>query len=198
MVSLDYIQSNSFTSQCLHKNLHTTTTSKSKDKMESRFLLDIVICKSSTIFQLLTSKDQTLLVRRNTLLILDLLLDIFNCVTRFNIQSDSFTSQSFDENLHSTTTSKSKDKMESRFLLDIIICKSSTIFQLLTSENQTLLIRRNTFLVLDFLLYILNGITGFNIQSNSFTSQCLHKNLHTTTTSKSKDKMESRFLLDPM
>jgi len=141
--------------------------------MESRFLLDIVICKSSTIFQLLTSENQTLLVRRNTFLVLDLLLDILNCVTRFNIQSNSFTSQSFDENLHSTTTSKSKNKMESRFLLDIIISKSSTIFQLLTSKDQTLLVRRNTFLILNFLLDILNGITGFNIQSNSFTSQCL-------------------------
>merc|ERR1719445_2360997 len=119
--------------------------------MESRFLLDIIISKSSTIFQLLTSENQTLLVRRNTFLVLDLLLHIFNCVTRFNIQSNSFTSQSFDENLHSTTTSKSKDKMESRFLLDIVISKSSSIFQLLSSKNQTLLVRRNTFLVLDFL-----------------------------------------------
>merc|ERR1711937_416380 len=167
MVSLDYIQSNSFTSQSFDENLHSTTTSKSKDKMESRFLLDIIISKSSTIFQLLTSKDQTLLVRRNTFLILNFLLDILNGITGFNIQSNSFTSQCLHKNLHTTTTSKSKDKMESRFFLDIVICKSSTIFQLLTSENQTLLVRRNTFLVLDLLLDIFNCVTRFNIQSNS-------------------------------
>merc|ERR1719384_950277 len=164
--------------------------------MESRFLLDIVIGKSSTIFQLLTSENQTLLVRRNTFLILNFLLDILNGVTRFNIQSNSFTSQCLDENLHTTTTSKSKDKMESRFLLDIVICKSSTIFQLLTSKNQTLLVRRNTLLILDLLLDIFNCVTRFNIQSNSFTSQSFDENLRTSTASKSKDKMESRFLLD--
>jgi hypothetical protein len=33
--------------------------------VKSRFLLDIIIRKGSTVFQLLAGKDQSLLVRRN-------------------------------------------------------------------------------------------------------------------------------------
>ena len=50
----------------------STTTSKSEDEMESRFLLDVVITQGSAIFQLLSCKDESLLVRRNTFLILNL------------------------------------------------------------------------------------------------------------------------------
>ena len=42
-----------------------STTTKTEDKMKGRFLLDVVIRKCSTIFKLLSSKDQTLLIRRN-------------------------------------------------------------------------------------------------------------------------------------
>ena len=40
--------------------------------MESGFFLDVVIREGATIFKLLASKDQALLVRRNALLVLDL------------------------------------------------------------------------------------------------------------------------------
>ena len=40
--------------------------------------------------------------------------------------------------------------MESRLLLDVIIGKRTTVFELLPSEDETLLIRRDAFLVLDF------------------------------------------------
>merc|ERR1712043_148502 len=171
------IKSNCFTSQGFNKDLHSRTTSKTKDKMESRFFLDIVVGKSTSIFQLLSSKNQSLLVRGNTFFILNFLLNIFNGITGFNIKSDSFTSQSFDKYLHSRTTSKTKYKMESRFFLDIVIRKSSAIFQLLSGKNQSLLVRRDTFFILDFLLHIFNGITGFNIKSDSFTSQSFDKYL---------------------
>jgi len=48
------------------------TTTKTKDQVESRLLLDVVVAQSTAILQLLTSKDQSLLVRWDTLLILDL------------------------------------------------------------------------------------------------------------------------------
>ena len=86
-----------------------TTTSQTEDKMESRFLLDVVIRESSAIFELLTSEDESLLIRRDTLFILNLgseglffsyLLDIFNSVSGFDIKSDSLARQRFDEDLH--------------------------------------------------------------------------------------------------
>lgn len=48
--------------------------------------------------------------------------------------------------------------MESRLLLDVVIAQSAAVFQLLPSENETLLIRRNAFLVLDLRLNIVDGI----------------------------------------
>ena len=45
----------------------------------------------------------------DTLFVLDFGFDIFNGVRRFNIKSDSFNSESFDENLH-TTNNKAKSQ----------------------------------------------------------------------------------------
>ena len=48
--------------------------------MKRRLLLDVVVAQGATILQLLTSKDQALLVRGNALLVLDLGLDVVNRV----------------------------------------------------------------------------------------------------------------------
>merc|ERR1711872_1064199 len=56
--------------------------------MRGGFLLNVVVGKSATIFQLLAGKDQTLLIGGNSLLILDLSLDILDAVARFHLQSD--------------------------------------------------------------------------------------------------------------
>ncbi len=41
-----------------------------------------------------------------------------------------------------------------------------------------LLIGRDSFLVLDLLLYILNGVAGFDFQSDGFTGQGFNEDLH--------------------
>merc|ERR1712105_124918 len=46
-----------------------------------------------------------------------------------------------------TTTSQTEHKMKSGFLLDVVVTQGTTIFQLLASEDQSLLIRRNSFLI---------------------------------------------------
>merc|ERR1712137_991514 len=84
--------------------------------------------------------------------------------------------------------------MKSGFLLDVVIRQSTAIFQLLASENQTLLIRGDSFLVLNLSLHILNGVRRLDIKGDGLTRQCLHKNLHTTT--QTQYKMKSGFLLD--
>jgi len=61
------------------------TTSKSQYQVESRFLLDVVVWKGSTIFKLFTGKDKSLLIGRNTFLVLDLSLDILDSVAWLNI-----------------------------------------------------------------------------------------------------------------
>jgi len=84
------VQCDGLASEGLHKDLHTS--SKSQYKMESRFFLDVVIGESSAIFQLLARKNESLLIGRNALLILNLSLDVFNSVGWLNVQGDSLTS----------------------------------------------------------------------------------------------------------
>ena len=67
--------------------------------MNSGLLLDVVVGKSAVIFQLLSGKDETLLVWWNTFLVLDLGLDVFNSVAGFDFKSDSLASQSLDKDL---------------------------------------------------------------------------------------------------
>jgi hypothetical protein len=52
--------------------------------VQSRLLLDVVVGQRAAVFQLLSGEDEALLVRGNTLLVLDLALHIINCIRRFD------------------------------------------------------------------------------------------------------------------
>jgi len=143
--------------------------------------LDVVVGERSTVFQLLSGKDKSLLIGGDTFLVLDLGLNVFDGITGLNIESDGLTGQGLNEDLHTTT--ESEDQMESRFLLDVVVRKRSTIFQLLSGEDKSLLIGGDTFLILDLGLDVFDGVTGFNIEGNGLTGQSLNEDLHTTTES---------------
>ena len=59
--------------------------------MEGRLLLDVVVRKGSAVLELLTSKDESLLVRGDALLVLDLGLDVVDGVRRLNLEGDGLT-----------------------------------------------------------------------------------------------------------
>jgi len=160
--------------------------------MESGFLLDVVIGKSTAIFELLTSKDKSLLIRWNSFLILDLGLDVLNGVSWLDIEGDGLSSESLDEDLH--TSSESENEMESGLLLDIVVRESSAILKLLTGEDKSLLIGWDSFLILDLGLDVLNGVCWLDIEGDGLTSEGLDEDLHTS--SKSEDEMEGGLLLD--
>ena len=124
--------------------------------MESGFFLDIVVREGPSIFQLLSGEDKSLLVGRNTFLILDLSLHIVDSVGLLDVKGDGLSSQGLDEDLH--TSSKSQDKMESRFLLDVVIGQGSAVLQLLSSEDQSLLVGWDTFLILNLSLDVVNSV----------------------------------------
>jgi len=56
--------------------------------MEGRLLLDVIVGKGTAVLELLSSKDQTLLVRGDSLLVLDLALDVVDGVTRLDLKGD--------------------------------------------------------------------------------------------------------------
>ena len=73
------------------------TSSQTKHQVKSRLLLDVVVGKSATVLELLSSEDETLLVGGNALLVLDLGLDVIDGIAGLNLKGDSLASQGFDD-----------------------------------------------------------------------------------------------------
>jgi hypothetical protein len=48
--------------------------------------------------------------------------------------------------------------MQRRFLLDVVVAQGTSILELFTGEDETLLIRGDSFLVLDFGFDVVDGI----------------------------------------
>jgi len=149
--------------------------------MESGLLLDVVIGESSAVLKLLSSENQSLLVWWDSFLVLDLGLDILDGVSWLDIEGDGLTSEGLDEDLH--TSSESEHKMEGGLLLDVVVRESSAVLKLLSSEDKSLLIWWDTFLVLDLSLYVFDCVSWFNIKSDCLTSESLNENLHTSSKS---------------
>jgi hypothetical protein len=61
------------------------------------YLLDVVVGKSASILQLLTSEDQSLLVRWDSLLVLDLGLDIVDGIGGLDLKGDGLAREGLDE-----------------------------------------------------------------------------------------------------
>lgn len=76
------------------------------------------------------------------------------------------------------SSSQTKNQMKCGLLLDIVVGKGAAVFELLSSENQTLLIRRNSFFVLNLGLDVVNGITWLDIERDGLTRQSLDEYLH--------------------
>ena len=69
--------------------------------------------------------------------------------------------------------------------MNVVVRKGAAIFELLASEDETLLIWGDTFLVLDLSLHILDGVRGLDIKGDGLTGEGLNEDLHTT--AKSED-----------
>ncbi|KAM0937083.1 hypothetical protein DsansV1_C26g0195431 [Dioscorea sansibarensis] len=80
-------------------------TTEAEHQVESGLLLDVVISevgKGAAVLQLLAGEDQTLLVRRNALLILDLGLHVVDGVRRLHLKGDRLARQGLHEDLHAS------------------------------------------------------------------------------------------------
>ncbi len=81
-------------------SLTLLTTTKSQNEVKGRLLLDIVVWQGPAVFQLLSSKDQPLLIWGDTLLVLDFGLDVFNGVGGLHFEGDGLAGERLDEDLH--------------------------------------------------------------------------------------------------
>merc|ERR1719265_1954073 len=84
--------------------------------------------------------------------------------------------------------------MESGLLLDVVVLKGAAILELLTGEDESLLVWGDSFFVLDLGLHVLNGVGLLNIEGDGLAGEGLDEDLHTT--AESEDEMEGRLLLD--
>ena len=76
--------------------------------MERRLLLDVVVREGSAVLELLAGENQSLLVRRDTLLVLDLGLDVVDRVSRLDLKGDRLASQRLDKDLHLEENERSR------------------------------------------------------------------------------------------
>ena len=124
--------------------------------MEGGFLLDVVVGESAAILELLSGEDESLLVGRDALLVLDLGLHVVNGVRALNIEGDGLSSEGLHEDLHATT--EAEHQVEGGLLLDVVVGQGAAVFQLLSGEDQSLLVRWDSFLVLNLGLDIVDGV----------------------------------------
>ena len=87
-----------------------------------------------------------LLVKRSTASLSWISLDVIDSVRRLDFQSDGLTCEpeGLNKNLHASTKTTDKvkrtDKVKSRFLLNVVFRLGMTIFELVSGEDQALLV----------------------------------------------------------
>ena len=151
-------------------------TAQAEHQVKSGLFLDVVIRKGAAILELLAREDEPLLVRRDALLILDLGLNVFDSVRGLNIKSDGLASQRLDEDLHTST--EAENQVQGRLLLDVVVAESPAVLELLTSEDQALLVGGNTLLVLNLSLDVLDRVGSLDVESDSLAGESLNEDLH--------------------
>merc|ERR1719215_548061 len=114
---------------------------EAEDEVQRGLLLNVVVRESTTVLQLLASKDEALLVWRDPFLVLDLRLDVINGVRRLDVQRDGLPRQRLHEDLH--TAPEAEDEVQRGLLLNVVVRESTTVLQLLASKDEALLVWRD-------------------------------------------------------
>jgi len=78
--------------------------------------------------------------------------------------------------------------------LDVVVRQCPAILKLLACKDEPLLVWRNTFLVLDLGLHVINGVGSLNIKRDRLAREGLHKDLHAAT--EPQHQVQRRLLLN--
>jgi len=73
---------------------------------------------------------------------------------------------------------QTENEMERRLLLDVVITESPSILELLSGKDETLLVGGNSFLVLNFGLYVVDGVRGLHLEGDRLPREGFDENLH--------------------
>merc|ERR1711977_331918 len=102
---------------------HLHATAEAEDEVKRRLLLDVVVAKGAAVLELLAGEDETLLIRGDALLVLNLLLDVLDRIARLDVEGDRLAGQGLDEDLHATT--EAEDEVKGALLLDVVVAKGA-------------------------------------------------------------------------
>ena len=80
--------------------------------------------------------------------------------------------ESLERGLNDTTT-ETEDKVKSRLLLDVVVGKGAAILELLSGEDQALLVWGNALLVLDLGLDVVDGVGGLDLKGDGLARKGL-------------------------
>lgn len=58
--------------------------------------------------------------------------------------------------------------MKRRLLLNVVISKGSSVLELLSSEDESLLVRRDSLFVLDFSFHVVDRVRGLDLEGNGW------------------------------
>ena len=139
--------------------------------------MDVVVSKSATVLKLLASKDQALLIRRDAFLVLDLLFHALDVVCCFHVESNSLASKSSDKDLHCSTP-ESQYQVESRFFCYVVVADGLIAIELLSTEDKPLLIRWDSFFILDLGLDHFDVVGWLDLESDGLAGEGAYKDLH--------------------
>jgi hypothetical protein len=95
------------------------------------------------------------------------------------------------------SSAETQYQMQSRFFLDIVIRESATIFQLFAGKDESLLVRWDALLVLDFGLDVVDRVARLNVQRNSLTREGFYENLHGVQGNKAFDQVSANTQVAP-
>lgn len=101
--------------------------------MKRRLLSNVIVAESSTVLKLISVENQSLLVWRNVLFVINFLLDNFNSIAARYINRHGLATRKPDKNLESPCNGNS------RVSLNAIITESFVVLKLLPIEDQSLL-----------------------------------------------------------
>ena len=68
--------------------------------------------------------------------------------------------------------------MQRRLLLDVVVAERAALLELLAREDEALLIGRDTFLLLDLRLHVLDRVVGLDLERDRLAGQRLDEDLH--------------------
>lgn len=79
--------------------------------MERGILLDGIVLEGAVVLELLAGEDEALLIWWDSLLVLDLRLDVVYGIRGLNLEGDGLASESLDEDLHIKISLTSKKQL---------------------------------------------------------------------------------------